>query len=87
MTALNSSWITDAEWSNGTLTLTMNGRTYDYTDADKALYDGIVSAPSAGEFYNRHIKGNVGTSNRLGTALARTGLLTAGRLLTRGFGA
>lgn len=84
MTAVNSSWITDATLSDGVLTLTMNGRTYDWPDADGSLYQGIISAPSAGRYFNQHLKGTAGNSHTLGT-FGRSALLAAGRgLLTRG---
>lgn len=85
MTALNSSWITDATLNDGVLTLTMNGRNYDYPDPGGSLYAGITSAASAGDYYNRHVKGRSVAGNALGST-ARAGLISAGRMLvSRGF--
>ena len=82
MAAVASSWISDASWSNGTLTLTMNGRSYDYADPDGALYQGIVTAPSAGAFYNERIKGTVAAPG--GAPLVSRAVGIGRVLLTRG---
>lgn len=45
-------------WENDTLFLKFNnGKLYKYKEVDRAKFDGIMGAKSAGEYYNAYIKG------------------------------
>lgn len=54
--SLQSSWITEARWADGTTTLVMNGKDYDFPDPDGSIFDGITSASSPGRYYNQRLK-------------------------------
>ena len=83
MVAVNSSWIEDASHENGTLTLVMNGNSYDWPDPDGALYQGITTAPSAGSYYNQHLR-NRSSVPSLGTAARAVGRLVVHGAIARG---
>jgi hypothetical protein len=64
---LDSSFVDEA-WYDDTrhrLVLNLNGVIYEYYDVQKAVYDDLVSAPSAGTFYRKNIQG-ARKGNRLG---------------------
>jgi hypothetical protein len=64
---LDSSFVDEA-WYDDTrnrLVLNLNGTVYEYYDVQKAVYDDLVSAPSAGSFYRKNIQG-ARKGNRLG---------------------
>jgi hypothetical protein len=62
-TRLGSSAISAAEWcglpgGSGTLLITFtNGRTYSYSGVPLSTYQSLVSASSAGAFFNSNIRG------------------------------
>jgi len=66
VTPLESSFLTQATWHAGTLTLTMNGRTYDYPDPSKSLFQGIATAPSPGAWLNENLKVTTGQHGQPG---------------------
>jgi hypothetical protein len=65
-TTIRSSLIREASYdaTSRTLTLTFtNDRQYTYRDVDQSVYQGLVSAESAGRFFNRNIVGKFATGN------------------------
>ena len=51
----NSSMLSDCSYNTETNELTVtftNGKSYTYVDVDKAIYDGLISAQSAGKFFS-----------------------------------
>jgi hypothetical protein len=60
MTPLSSSNIAAAGWDEDTRTLTVefsSGSTYTYSGVPRDVYEGLLSAPSAGSFFARQIRG------------------------------
>lgn len=59
MIELNSSMIKQASYDamTGILTLVMNGGTYRYLDVPQDIYDGLLTAESAGKYFAQNIKG------------------------------
>jgi hypothetical protein len=60
MHAVKSSMITHAGFDESTGTLALrfqSGREYHHTGVPKAKFDGLIAAPSAGKFYNAHVRG------------------------------
>ena len=52
--------IRDAEYNVETKTLTVefpNGARYQYAEVPEIVYQGLVSATSKGEFFNKYVKG------------------------------
>jgi len=35
----------------------LNGSVYEYSEVPQEMYDGLMSAPSQGKYYNQYIKG------------------------------
>ena len=65
-TTITSSLIREASFdaANRTLTVVLrSGREYTYRDVDQAVYQGLVSADSAGRFFNRNIVGKFTTAS------------------------
>lgn len=59
-TPLRSTALAGAAYDDETRTLTVdfrNGRTYTHEGVPQEVYDGLVSAPSPGQYYNSVIKG------------------------------
>jgi KTSC domain len=67
MPYLNSSAISRAEYNPATKTLSLwfkgSGGPYDYYGVPEAVYVGLLSARSAGRYYNQYIR-DVYSSNR-----------------------
>jgi hypothetical protein len=60
MHILKSSMITCAGFDESTGTLALrfsSGKEYHHTGVPKAKFDGLMAAPSAGKFYNEHVRG------------------------------
>lgn len=57
-----SSWIDSASYDAETQTMTidMRGRTYTFHEVPEYVYDGLIMAPSPGEYYHAEIKGRYG---------------------------
>lgn len=55
----NSSWIDGASYDGNTeeMVITMRGRDYVFHGVPEYVYDGLVMAPSPGEYYHSVIKG------------------------------
>ena len=65
-TTITSSLIREASFDAAGRTLTVvfnNGRSYTYQGVDQSVYDGLVSAESAGRFFNRNISGKFTTAS------------------------
>lgn len=65
-TTITSSLIREASYdtSRRTLTVVLNsGRSYTYQNVDQSVYQGLVSAESAGRFFNRNIVGKFTTGS------------------------
>ncbi len=58
-TRLSSTCISEAEYEDGILTVTFreSGNSYGYA-VPPGIYEGLISAPSAGAYYNAVIKGH-----------------------------
>lgn len=59
----NSSSILDAEYDNETQTLTIqfaSGRRYTFTGVPPSVYEGLIDAASAGQYFHQNIKGQYG---------------------------
>jgi lysyl-tRNA synthetase class 2 len=57
---LKSSAISLCEYDDETQDLSVtftNGRTYDLTGVPPDLFEGLCSAPSAGQFFNTYLRG------------------------------
>jgi len=55
----DSSVIHSADYDPDALTLDVTfatGRTYTYFDVPEWKFDGLITAPSAGEYFNHHIR-------------------------------
>jgi hypothetical protein len=60
MLRLDSSAITAVEYDLATWKLDVtftSGRRYTYFDVPEWEYEGLINAPSAGEYFNGHIRG------------------------------
>lgn len=56
--SLESSNIATAAFARETLFLEFHsGQVYKYDNVPRALYDGLISADSAGQYFHHHIKG------------------------------
>ena len=55
---LNSSWLTYASYDTDALNLkvTMRGKTYTHPGVPQDIYDGLVAAPSASQYWRENIK-------------------------------
>jgi lysyl-tRNA synthetase class 2 len=56
----HSSWLKAVDYDAATGRLmveTKTGNTYTYADVPPAIYDGLVTADSAGTYFNAHIQG------------------------------
>lgn len=56
---LSSSAITAVNYNENTKVLTItftSGKSYDYFGVPESVYRGLISAYSAGEYFNEHIK-------------------------------
>ena len=80
---LNSSVIVQVQWTrnsatdrdNGTLRVWfVSGKVYDYLDVSWSTYKYLIVWPSAGHYYNRHIRGKYHCVRRHGY-LVRKALL------------
>ena len=61
ITSVDSSSIAAIGFDEDSQTLQVefkNGATYQYFDVPKAIFDGLVSAASVGQFLNQQVKGN-----------------------------
>ncbi len=59
MVYLSSSAIRAVEYDERTLVLAVtftSGRTYDYYGVPQSVYSGLISAASAGDYFNRYIR-------------------------------
>lgn len=57
---LNSSWLTRAQYDDETQALTVwtsSGQSYEHPGVPENVYQGLVSATSAGTFWHENIKG------------------------------
>lgn len=54
----SSSAVSSARWtSEGDLTIVFkSGRSYAYSEVPEAVFDGLVQAPSAGQYFHSQIK-------------------------------
>ncbi|OOZ68819.1 hypothetical protein BOW50_11355 [Solemya velum gill symbiont] len=61
-----SSFVNGAEYDSdtGTMTIDLNGRTYEYDDVSKDDWEDFKDSPSAGQGYNRYIKRNYDYSSK-----------------------
>jgi len=58
MPSLNSSCIRWAEYEFGTLSITFKrGKTYTLNNVPEYHYIGLITASSAGRYFNRYLKG------------------------------
>lgn len=65
-TTITSSLIREASYdtSSRTLTVVLNtGRSYTYQNVDQSVYQGLISADSAGRFFNKNIVGKFTTGS------------------------
>tara|TARA_A100000172_G_scaffold64418_2_gene43889 strand:- start:2861 stop:3064 length:204 start_codon:yes stop_codon:yes gene_type:complete len=65
-TTITSSLIREATFDANSRTLTVvlnSGREYTYQGVDQSVYQGLVSADSAGRFFNKNIVGKFTTSS------------------------
>ena len=65
-TTLNSTFLKEATYNASTRMLTViftNGRTYSYKNVDQSIYQGLISADSAGRFFNKNIVGKFTTGS------------------------
>jgi hypothetical protein len=65
-TTITSSLIREASYdtTRRTLTVVLNtGRSYTYQNVDQSVYQGLISAESAGRFFNRNIVGKFTTGS------------------------
>lgn len=56
---LDSSAISQVEYDSSSRTLRVwftSGKVYDYYGVPQDIYEGLISAPSAGKFFNDHIR-------------------------------
>ena len=63
MPYLNSSAISYVEYSDLTRELHItfrSGGTYTYYGVPRSVYEGLISASSAGQYYHQHIEGRYG---------------------------
>lgn len=61
---LNSSFIVDAEYVNGILTLVFkNGNTYNYGGVPGSVFNQLTTAESPSRYYQQNIKGKFSTIN------------------------
>lgn len=59
-TPVNSSNISEVGYDPGSSTLEVvftNGRVYQYFDVPERLYDDLIQSSSAGQYFNREIRG------------------------------
>lgn len=64
---LTSSNLKSAAYDPDTQTLRVTfvtGSVYEYSSVPRAVYDGLLTAPSAGRFFNNNIKGTYPTDGR-----------------------
>ena len=55
---IKSSVIRKASFSNGDMSITfVNGKTYIYEGVSRSVFDGLLSADSAGRYFNLNING------------------------------
>ena len=51
--------INTVSWNDNTMTLEFsNGQVADYLEVPEGIYEGVITAESAGSYMNRYIKGN-----------------------------
>ena len=65
-TTLNSTFLKEASYDNGSRTLTVvfnNGRTYSYQNVDQTIYQGLISADSSSRFFGSNIRGKFTTGS------------------------
>jgi hypothetical protein len=65
-TTLNSTFLREASYDNGTSTLTVvftDGRTYTYQGVDQSIYQGLINADSSSRFFGSNIRGRFTTTN------------------------
>lgn len=65
-TTITSSLIREASYNTTASTLTVvltNGRRYTYQGVDQSVYQGLISADSAGRFFNKNIVGKFTTGS------------------------
>ena len=65
-TTLNSTFLKEASYDNGSRTLTVvfnNGRTYSYQNVDQTIYQGLISADSSSRFFGANIRGKFTTGS------------------------
>jgi hypothetical protein len=65
-TTITSSLIREASYDTSSRTLTVvltSGRSYTYQNVDQSVYQGLISAESAGRFFNRNIVGRFTTGS------------------------
>jgi len=64
-TTLNSSVIREASYDTNRRMMVLtfqNGTTYTYNDVDEAIFRGLITANSAGQFFGRNISGRFATT-------------------------
>ena len=55
----NSACVKSASYNEETEVLTItftSGKSYDYYDVPAAVYEGLITAPSAGQYFNQNIR-------------------------------
>ena len=65
-TTLNSTFLKEASYDNGSRTLTVvfnNGRTYSYQNVDQTIFQGLISADSSSRFFGSNIRGKFTTGS------------------------
>lgn len=54
-----SKTLRSAKWNNETLQLTfVSGKEYTYAKVSESVFDQLVTAPSAGQFFAKHVRGH-----------------------------
>lgn len=55
---IESSHLSDVEWSQGVLTITFrDGASYEYYDVPQGIFQELLAAGSPGRFFRENIKG------------------------------
>lgn len=60
MRAVKSSMLTHAGFDESTGTLALrfsSGKEYHHTGVPRSKFESLIAAPSAGKFYNEHVRG------------------------------
>lgn len=59
MVKIESTMIDEVYWKDGELTIVFrSGRTYIYSGVSHEVYQGLLTAPSAGSYFHAYIKEN-----------------------------